>query len=150
MKTVERVAEYIFHNPHATEREVMNALDISSATYYRCKKQVVNQDLKAKADGFRYHLPAAVTKNILPPVRYRYTHLVYYLAKFNHGDKVPPYNKTKAEIMFEVASRIRQDSELTADLIYTLQEKLAIYAMICKDTSMFTGSVGKLEIPDEY
>lgn len=149
IKPETRIKEFFSEFPEATDKEAIDKLNMPPATFYRAKKRWKEQ-VEETADELTFQIPTGVRQRILPPKGYPYTHLASYLCKFRMGDKVPPYNKTKAEIMFAVKKRIEDDPALQAELVFGLQERLALYALFMGDVSTFSGAIGKLELPETY
>jgi hypothetical protein len=145
----ERIKEYLQEFPAATNNEIMLALNMTEPTFYRAKRQLKKEEI-TNYISVEFPIPPNILKRILPPTRYKYTHLAAFLTKFRLDETVPPYGKTKREIMYDIRVRFNNDAEETEDLVYGLQERLAICALIKGDISSFNRSNGTINPPNEY
>ena len=155
LSTKDRIVSFFREYPKATDQEAINSLGLARSTYYRNKavatdflKKQNNSLIADQVQGFL--LPPGVSRKVLPPEEYKWVHLATYLTKFRAGDRVPPYNKTKAEIMYSVSRDLKANPDKAFAMINGLQNLLALYAIYCGDPSMFSNSLGKLEVPESY
>lgn len=149
IKPETRIREFFSEFPEANDKEAIDKLNMPPATYYRAKKRMKEQ-MEEVQDEVTFMLPTGVKQRILPPKAYPYTHLAAYLCKYRMGDKVPPYGKTKAEILYAIKKRVEDDPGMQAELVFGLQERLALYSIYMGDVSAFASAIGKLEIPENF
>lgn len=142
------VRDYINQHPHAKNQEIIEALKIPTATFYRVKNAIAKEPPISYRANFM--IPDFITKGMLPPPKYKEVHLAAYLNNFSFIEIVPPYEKTKAEIMFQIKQKYEADPDLVSDLVYGLQERLAIFSIIQGDPSAFNKTIGHLVPPESF
>lgn len=149
INAVKRLQEFYSEFPNKSDKETMELLNMPQATFYRAKAKLKELDEEIK-QTIAFQLPTGVRQKILPPQTYKNTHLAAYLSKFRMGDKVPPFGETKAEIMFKIKRMVENDPALASELVFTLQDRLALFALWSGDVSAFSGSVGQLHVPEKF
>lgn len=124
--------------------------ELRHATFFRAYKTLKDHGLLEDPPIERdYELPAAIRMGRLPPVRYSTVHLVNYLTKFKTEETVPPYGKTKGQIIEDMRRKMATDAEIGADVIYGIQERLALLSLFNGNLTAFESMVGNCEPPTE-
>ncbi len=142
--------KYKAARPVHTKAELMRALSISEVTYYRYRARDKERLQKIVVFEAEFDLPKAISHRILPPAEYIYTHIAAYLARFNPDELVPPYNKTPGEVMYSIRQSLNASPVRASDLVFGLQERLALFALYNGEVRGFKDSKGKLVIPERY
>lgn len=145
----EAFLSFVRTRPDCKAPEVMRHLNISEVTYYRYKKRQREQGDHRVYETF-FDVPKSISQKILPPKQFIYTHLAAYITRFHPDELIPPYNKTAGEIMFEIKNQLNSDPVKGSELVFGLQDKLALYALYTGDVNAFKNSKGKVQPPERY
>lgn len=137
-------------NPELSNSERISLSGLTSASYYRALETLKAKGLLTFEGNPRraFTLPDQITKGILPPVGWKVTHLVSYLTRFKPDEVVQPYGLTVAEILQQVKDELLSNPMLGADIIYGLQQRLALLAIATGDLSPFKNMLGKITPPE--
>lgn len=135
-----------------TTSQLQELSELSSATFYRIYRELRDADClygaiysKAKADVY---IPEFISDKTLPPPEFEWVHLAAYLNRYRDEETVPPYGKTKQEIRLELSKKFKTDPEAAADLVFGIQSRLAIYAIMMDKLEGFNNMVGNLVVPN--
>lgn len=145
-----RVLHVCTEHPTLFSSEKVSKSGLTTSSYYRALKSLKNKGLLLEDCRPRrtFSLPDQITKGILPPVGWRATHLAAYLTKFRNDEIVHPYGMTVAEILEQVKEPFLINPLLGADVLYGLQNRLAILALVTGDLTGFRNMAGKNTPPD--
>lgn len=131
-------------------KQVMKDLGISEPTYFRHLRTYKSVPRSSRRLISEYELPGSILVKNLPSSEYSWVHLASYLTKFSHSEKIPPYNKTKSEILLDIRKSLETDPNLAADLVFGLHNNLALYALFTGEISAFANMRGNCVPPTNY
>jgi len=149
MEKVIELYNIMINNAEITLDECRLYIEITDAAFYRIKRDLKNSGILQEFGTVKdLHIPMAVRIGQLPPVKYGVTHLAAHLNRFKDEEVVPPYGKTKKQILTQLRQFLLEDAEIGNDIVWGIQERLAYLALLSGDISQFKNMLGAINPPE--
>jgi len=145
--------EMIHNYPGTTTSSLLVQSGLPDATFFRYMKWLRENDLITKNNRVNFGtndrtflIPNSIRRGVLPDDG-PYTHLAAYLSKFAPDDVVPPFGRTRSDIMAQVKKQLEKSGEKTHRLVVGIMEGLAAYSIMQGNVSAFSNMLGNLDPP---